>query len=48
VGNFLQVVTEELKTFARLAGHDDVHDLAMSDVCTTNSEISSHTVIEHV
>jgi glutamate synthase domain-containing protein 2 len=46
--NFLRVSTEELKTFARLTGHDDVHKLAMSDICTMNSEISNHTDIEHV
>jgi hypothetical protein len=34
--------------FARLTGHDDVHQLAMTDVCTVNSEISNHTDIEHV
>jgi len=46
--NFLRASTEELKMFARLTGHDDVHKLSAADVCTTNSEISRHTVIEHV
>jgi glutamate synthase domain-containing protein 2 len=46
--NFLRVSTEELKTFARLSGNDDVHKLAVSDLCTTNSEISQHTSIGHV
>jgi glutamate synthase domain-containing protein 2 len=46
--NFLRVCTEELKAFARLTGNDDVHKLAISDICTTNSEISNHTDIEHV
>jgi len=46
--NFLQVSTEELKDFARLTGNDDVHKLSISDLCTTNSEISNHTKIEHV
>lgn len=46
--NFLRAATEELKMFARLTGHDDVHKLAVTDLCTTNSEISSHTEIEHV
>jgi hypothetical protein len=31
-----------------LTGNDDVHELAVSDVCTTNSEVSQHTTIEHV
>ena len=39
---------EELKDFARLTGNDNIHDLAISDLCTTNSEISNHTAIEHV
>jgi len=46
--NFLKVSTEELKTFARLTGNKDVHNLSISDICTTNSEISNHTNIEHV
>jgi glutamate synthase domain-containing protein 2 len=46
--NFLRVSTEELKTFARLTGHDDVHELSLADICTVNSEISDHTEIEHV
>lgn len=46
--NFLRVSTEELKTFARLTGSDDMHKLSMLDICTTNSEISDHTDIEHV
>ena len=45
--NFLRVCTEELKTFARLTGNDDVHGLSINDVFTTNSEISNHTDIEH-
>lgn len=46
--NFLKASTGELKNFARMTGNDDVHSLSISDVCTTNSEISSHTDIEHV
>ncbi|MBT3192262.1 MAG: glutamate synthase [Verrucomicrobia bacterium] len=48
VGNFFRVSTEELKEFARLTGNDDVHGLSMTDLCTTNSEISNHVGIEHV
>ena len=48
LANFLKVCTEELKGFARLTGSDDVHSLSVEDLCTTNSEISSHTSIEHV
>ncbi len=46
--NFLRVTTAELKDFARLTGNDDVHQLALSDLCTVNLEISNHTPIEHV
>ena len=48
VANYFKVATEELGEFARLTGHDNVHDLAITDLCTTNSEISTHTDIEHV
>ncbi len=46
--NFLRVSTEELKDFARLTGNNNVHGLSIHDLCTTNSEISNHTEIEHV
>jgi glutamate synthase domain-containing protein 2 len=46
--NFLRASTEELRAFSRLTGHDDVHELSPADLCTTNSEISSHTEIKHV
>jgi glutamate synthase domain-containing protein 2 len=48
VENFLRVSNEELKVFARLTGHHDIHQLAAEDICTTNTEISSHTTIQHV
>jgi len=46
--NFLKVTNDELKDFARLTGNDDVHKLSIRDICTTNSEISGFTDIEHV
>ena len=46
--NFLKVCTDELKAFARLTGNDNVHKLSIGDICTTNSEISNNTSIEHV
>jgi len=46
--NFLRVSTEELKDFARLTGNNDIHALSVTDLCTTNSEISNHTTIAHV
>lgn len=48
VENYLGVSTEELKTFARITGHDDVHDLNINDLATVNSEISDYTDIRHV
>lgn len=48
VENYLKVSTEELKTFARITGHVDVHDLNINDLCTINSEISDYTDIKHV
>ncbi len=47
VANFLRVCGEELGHFARLTGHDDVHELSAKDLCTVNTEISRHTDIEH-
>jgi len=46
--NFISVSTKELENFARLTGNNDLHGLSVSDLCTTNSEISNHTDIEHV
>ena len=46
--NYLRVTNYELENFARLTGNDDVHGLSITDLCTTNSEISGHTDIEHV
>ena len=48
VENYLRVSTEELKTFARITGHDDVHHMNVNDLCTVNSEISDYTAIRHV
>ena len=45
--NYLRVSTEEIKTFARLTGNKNVHDLNKSDLFTVNSEISNYTDIDH-
>lgn len=47
VGNFLNVSLAELKTFARITGHSNLHDLSVDDLCTINREISEHTDIAH-
>ena len=48
VANFFKVNTNELKDFARLTGNEDIHGLSLSDLCTTNSELSNYTEIDHV
>lgn len=48
VGNYLIQSTEELKSFARITGNSNIHDLSVKDLCTDNSEISGYTDIEHV
>ena len=47
VANFLNVSLEELKTFARITGHQKLHDLNVEDLCTIDREISEHTNIPH-
>ena len=47
VENFLRVSTEEIKTFSRITGKNNVHDLDVKDLVTYNSEISDYTNIEH-
>lgn len=48
VYNYLHVTNEELKTFARISGHSDVHELCLFDLTTTSKEISEYTDIDHV
>lgn len=47
VANFLNVSAEELRIFARITGHKDLHDLSLEDLCTTSREISQFTDIAH-
>lgn len=46
--NFLKATNTELEYFSRLTGNTDIHNLSITDLCTTNSEISNYTNIEHV
>ncbi len=48
VANYLNVSCEELRMFARVTGHADVHDLCAADLCTTSREIAEYTKIPHV
>jgi len=46
--NYLRATAHEFKDFARLTGHDDIHQLTTDDLGTTSSEIAEHTPIAHV
>lgn len=48
LANFFNATNEELRTFARITSHNDIHDLSVSDLVTTNKEISDYTNIKHV
>lgn len=47
VANYLNVSLSELKTFARITGHSDLHELSVDDLVTINREISEYTNIRH-
>lgn len=47
VANFLQVTTNELKTFARITGNRSVHGLNRDHLITTNCDIAQYTGIRH-
>lgn len=47
VANFLNAVADQLRTFARASGHDDIHELGLYDLCTTDEDISAATGIRH-
>lgn len=47
VGNYLNCTFEELRTFARITGHEDIHSLGREDLCTVSREISEYTDIPH-
>lgn len=47
VANYFKATFSELRTFARITGHDDIHDLNLEDLCTISREISEFTDIRH-
>lgn len=47
VANYLNCSLAELKTFARITGHPNLHDLNVEDLITINREISEFTDIRH-
>ncbi len=46
--NYLRAATREIEDFTRLTGHDDIHQLGVFDLRTTNSDIARYTDIAHV
>lgn len=46
--NYLTALNDELKTFSRITGHYNIHDISLDDIATTNKEISDYTNIDHV
>ena len=48
VGNYLNVLTEELKTFARITGNESVHDLSLKELMTTSRDIADFNEIPYV
>lgn len=47
IENYLSCSANELRTFGRITGHADIHDLSVDDLCTISREISEHTDIVH-
>lgn len=47
VENYLKCSAQELKTFARITGNEDIHRLSVEDLCTISREISEYTSIPH-
>lgn len=47
VFNYLNVCNLELKTFGRITGNNDIHNLSLKDLITINREISEYTDIKH-
>ena len=48
LANYFKATNDELKTFARITSHNDIHKLNINDIVTTNKEISEYTNIKHV
>ena len=48
VANYLNVSTEELKTFARVTGNYSVHGLSVDNLLTTDRDIADYTDIRHI
>ena len=46
--NYFNVVNDELRTFARITGNNDIHLLSNYDIVTTSDDIAKYTNIKHV
>ena len=47
IANYLILSNEELKTFARVSGLDDVHKLSLENLVTLDEQIAKYTGIVH-
>lgn len=47
VGNYFKATFDEIRTFARITGHKDIHDMTVDDLCTVSQEIAGYTDIPH-
>ncbi len=47
VANYLKCSFAELETFARITGHEKIHDLCVEDLVTISREIAEYTDIVH-
>lgn len=46
--NYLNATLSEMKTFARICGHENIHDFSMDDLVTTNHDLCEYAKIPHV
>lgn len=47
VANYFRATFAELETFARITGHEDIHEMNVDDLCTISREIAEYTDIRH-
>lgn len=48
LANYLNTTLEEMKTFARVCGHENLHDFSVDDLVTTNHDLCEYAKIPHV
>ena len=47
VGNYLNALANEIRSFLRVSGHSGLEELSLGDLCTVSSEIAENTGIRH-